>query len=63
MDVFIPQGDLPPQSDGNVMPTDLTRNRIFMRLKGTQSATVSGGDGGVGGGGRGGGDGGSDGIW
>lgn len=41
MDVSIPQGDPPPQSDGNVMPIDLTQNRIFMRLAGTQSATVS----------------------
>ena len=45
MDVSIPQGDTPPQSDGNVAPIDLTQNRIFMRLEGTQSATVSGGGG------------------
>ena len=48
MDVSIPQGDPPPQSDGNEMPIDLTQNRIFMRLQGTQSVTVSDGGGGRG---------------
>ena len=47
MDVSIPQGDTPPQSDGNMAPIDLTQSRIFMRLEGTQSATVSGGGGGL----------------
>ena len=47
MDVSIPQGDPLPQSDGNQQPTDLTQNRIFMRLQGTQSATVGLGGGGI----------------
>ena len=45
MDVSIPQGDPLSQSDGNQQPTDLTQNRIFMRVQGTQSATVGGGGG------------------
>ena len=42
MEVSIPQGAPPGEGDGNPTVSDLRMNRIFSKVTGTTSASVSG---------------------